>query len=262
MSGEIVFEVRDRVGLIRLNRPEKLNAFTNAMLEDWLEALDEAEAREDVRCTVITGTGRGFTTGGDVSTMGEGRDNSPRATKDRIWETIQAVPKRLATMDTPTIAAVNGVATGGGVDVALACDIRVCAASARFAETYARLGLIPGAGGAYFLPRTVGVARALELLWTAEFIDAETAERIGLVNHVYPDESFLDDAMALAGRIAAAAPLSVRYIKRTVYRSLATDMLTSFDLVSSHMTVVRSSEDHVEAVAAFREKREPEFKGR
>lgn len=262
MSAEVVFEVRDRVGLIRLNRPEKLNAFTNSMLEDWLEALDEAEAREDVRCLVITGTGRGFTTGGDVSTMGEGRDNSPRATKDRIWETIQAVPKRLATMDTPTIAAVNGVATGGGVDVALACDIRVCAASARFAETYSRLGLIPGAGGAYFLPRTVGVARALELLWTAEFIDAETAERIGLVNHVYPDESFLDDAMALAGRIAAAAPLSVRYIKRTVYRSLATDMLTSFDLVSSHMTVVRSSEDHVEAVSAFREKRTPEFKGR
>ncbi len=262
MSAEVVFEVRDRVGLIRLNRPEKLNAFTNSMLEDWLEALDEAEAREDVRCLVITGTGRGFTTGGDVSTMGEGQDNSPRATKDRIWETIQAVPKRLATMDTPTIAAVNGVATGGGVDVALACDIRVCAASARFAETYSRLGLIPGAGGAYFLPRTVGVARALELLWTAEFIDAETAERIGLVNHVYPDESFLDDAMALAGRIAAAAPLSVRYIKRTVYRSLATDMLTSFDLVSSHMTVVRSSEDHVEAVSAFREKRTPEFKGR
>ena len=262
MSAEVVFEVRDRVGLIRLNRPEKLNAFTNSMLEDWLEALDEAEASEDVRCLVITGTGRGFTTGGDVSTMGEGRDNSPRATKDRIWETIQAVPKRLATMDTPTIAAVNGVATGGGVDVALACDIRVCAASARFAETYSRLGLIPGAGGAYFLPRTVGVARALELLWTAEFIDAETAERIGLVNHVYPDESFLDDAMALAGRIAAAAPLSVRYIKRTVYRSLATDMLTSFDLVSSHMTVVRSSEDHVEAVSAFREKRTPEFKGR
>ena len=262
MSAEVVFEVRDRVGLIRLNRPEKLNAFTNSMLEDWLEALDEAEAREDVRCLVITGTGRGFTTGGDVSTMGEGQDNSPRATKDRIWETIQAVPKRLATMDTPTIAAVNGVATGGGVDVALACDIRVCAASARFAETYSRLGLIPGAGGAYFLPRTVGVARALELLWTAEFIDAETAERIGLVNHVYPDESFLDDAMALAGRIAAAAPLSVRYIKRTVYRSLATDMLTSFDLVSSHMTVVRSSEDHVEAVEAFREKRAPEFKGR
>ncbi|MCY3755739.1 MAG: enoyl-CoA hydratase/isomerase family protein, partial [Alphaproteobacteria bacterium] len=233
MSSEIVFEVRDKVGLIRLNRPEKLNAFTNVMLEDWLEALDEAEAREGVRCVVITGTGRGFTTGGDVSTMGGGRDNSPRATKDRIWETIQAVPKRLAAMDTPTIAAVNGVATGGGVDVALACDIRVCAASARFAETYARLGLIPGAGGAYFLPRAVGTARALELLWTAEFIDAETAERIGLVNHVYPDESFLDDAMALAGRIAAAAPLSVRYIKRTVYRSLATDMLTSFDLVSS-----------------------------
>ena len=262
MSAEIVFEVRDGVSLIRLNRPEKLNAFTNSMLENWLEALDEAEVREDVRCVVITGTGRGFTTGGDVSTMGEDRDNSPRATKDRIWETIQAVPKRLAGMDTPTIAAVNGVATGGGVDVALACDIRVCAASARFAETYARLGLIPGAGGAYFLPRVVGTARALELLWTAEFVDAETAERIGLVNHVYPDESFLDDAMALAGRIAAAAPLSVRYIKRTVYRSLATDMLTSFDLVSSHMTVVRASEDHVEAVAAFREKRPPEFKGR
>ena len=129
-------------------------------------------------------------------------------------------------------------------------------------EVRDKVGLIPGAGGVYFLPRTVGTARALELLWTAEFVDAGTAERIGLVNHVYPDETFLDDAMALAGRIAAAAPLSVRYIKRTVYRSLATDMLTNFDLVSSHMTVVRSSEDHVEAVAAFREKRTPEFKGR
>ena len=261
MSSELLFEVRDRVGLIRLNRPEKLNAFTGTMLDEWLAALAESEAREDVRCVVISGVGRAFTTGGDTSTMGAGQDNGPRATKDRIWEVIQAVPKQLAVMDTPTVAAVNGVATGGGVDVALACDIRVCAASARFAETYAKLGLIPGAGGAYFLPRLVGVARALEMLWTAEFIDAETAARIGLVNHVYPDGSFLDDALELAGRIASAAPLSVKYIKRTVYRSLATDMLTSFDLISSHMTVVRSSEDHVEAVNAFREKRAPEFKG-
>ena len=164
-------------------------------------------------------------------------------------------------IDKPLIAAVNGAATGGGLDVAMMCDIRLAADTARFAETYAKLGLFPAAGGAYYLPRLVGTARALELLWTSRFIDAQEALDIGLVNHVYPEAEFRDCVREFATSIAEAAPLSVRTIKRALYQGLEMDLTSHLDQGSSHLAAIRLSKDHQEAVAAFKEKRKPNFKG-
>jgi enoyl-CoA hydratase/carnithine racemase len=261
MSEHLLLDVAERIATLTLNRPEKLNAFTGEMLTGLVAALDECQTRDDVAAVILTGRGRGFCSGGDVGGMGAAADNRPHVTKERIWEQIQAFPKRVATFDKPIIAAVNGPAVGGGMDLALACDFRVAGESARFAETYGKIGLAPGGGGAYFLPRLVGKAMALELLLTADFIDAHEAYRIGLVNHVFPDDALLERTREIAGRIARLPPLSVRLIKRAVNQGLNADMTTAFDLISSHIAVLRAGHDHPEAIAAFREKRDGRYEG-
>ena len=262
MTDDLLFEVKDGVAVMTLNRPEALNAFTPDLLTGWVAHLEEVQARDDINVLLVTGAGRGFCSGGDVKRMGEGADNTTFTTKNRLWTQTQMVAKRMIQTDKPTIAAINGVAVGGGLDLALCCDIRVAAESARMAETYARIGLIPGAGGAWHLPRIVGRAKALEMFWTCEFLSAAEALDIGLVNHVWPDDEFMDRAMELAGKIADGAPLSNRLIKRTLTQGLETDLWTHLDQISSHMTIVRASDDHKEAIAAFKEKRKPQFKGR
>lgn len=258
----LLYAVSDGVATLTLNRPEKLNAFTDAMLDAWVAALEQAQADAAVGAIVITGAGKGFCTGGDVSAMGQGEENTPLVIKQRLREGVQRIPTLLQRIDKPVIAAINGVATGAGLDLAMACDIRYMAASARIGETYAKVGLVPGAGGAYFLPRLVGAAKALELFWSAELIAAAEALRIGLVNRVVEDAELLAATQAFAARLAAAPPLSVRLIKRAVYQSLQTDLTTALDLISSHQTVVRNSHDHGEAVAAMREKRPGKYLGR
>ena len=262
MAEELLFEVKDQIATITLNRPEKLNAFSPGMLRDWCAAYRESQERDDVRVIVLTGAGRGFCSGGDVGGMGEASDNTPLRTKTRTSTETQSPAKTLQEVDKPVIAAINGVAAGGGLDAALMCDIRVAAESARMGETYARIGLVPGAGGAWFLPRIVGTAKALELLWTAELIDAQEALRIGLVSYVWPDAELMDRTYAFARRLADAPPISVRLIKRTVYQGMATDLRTSLDTISSHLTIARSSQDHAEAIRAFKEKRKATFQGR
>ena len=262
MSELLKFHVDDGVATITLNRPEKLNAFTDEMLKDWLAALKECRNRSDVRVIVITATGRAFTTGGDIEGFNASASQTPAAIKSRLVDGIQRLPLLMARIDKPIIAALNGMATGGGLDIALACDIRFAAESARFAETYARLGLIPGAGGAYLLPRIVGKAKALEMLWSCDWVDAREAERIGLVNKVFPDAELMAQTYAFARKVADnAAPLSVQMIKRIVRLGQDKDLDTALDIVAANMTVVRSSEDHKEAVAAAKEKRAPRFKG-
>lgn len=261
MSKFLLFEINDGIATLTMNRPEKLNAFTSEMLTGLISAIDECESRDDVRAVILTGAGRGFSSGGDIGGMGSESDSRPHVTKSRIWDKIQAFPKRAARFEKPLIAAVNGAAVGGGMDLALACDIRVAGESARFAETYAKIGLLPGGGGAYFLPRLVGKAKALELLWTADFLDAASALEIGLVNHVYPDDELMASTTQLARRIAEMPPLSIQLIKRTVNQSLESDMATALDLVSSHIAIARAGHDHPEAIKAYREKRKGSYKG-
>jgi enoyl-CoA hydratase/carnithine racemase len=159
------------------------------------------------------------------------------------------------------IAAINGAAAGAGLDLALQCDLRYAAASARLGETYVRVGLVPGAGGTWFLPRLVGTAKALELFWTGDLIDAAEAERIGMVNKVLPDEQLMGHVHEVADKIARGPQLSVRFIKRAVYQGRSIDLRTSLDLISSHYAVVSSSADHKEAVQSYLEKRKPNFTG-
>lgn len=160
------------------------------------------------------------------------------------------------------IAAVNGAAAGAGMDMTLMCDLRFAARSARFSEAYIRVGLIPGNGGCFFLPRIVGPARALEMLWTGDFIGAEEAHRIGLVNRIYEDDKLMDETLAFAARLAAGPPLQQRLIKKLMYQSLRTDLRTSLELVSSHMAVVQATSDYREAIQAYKDKRSPKFEGR
>jgi enoyl-CoA hydratase/carnithine racemase len=192
--------------------------------------------------------------------MGEGAP-TPLDHKNQLWEHIHRVPKALDRMDKPVIAMVNGPAVGAGMGMALMCDVRIASTEARFSTGYVRVGLVPGDGDTYFLPRLIGTARALELLWTADFVEAAEAERVGIVNRVVPPERLAEETYALARRIADGPQVPIRLIKRLVYQSLRLDLTTHLDLVSSHMAVVRETEDHKEGVRAFKEKRPPTFKG-
>ncbi len=262
MSEHLKFEIRDSIATITLDRPEKLNAFTPDMLEDWLRALELCRTDPDVRVVIITGTGRAFSTGGDVGSFAESAAQSAADIKAKVVGGVQRLPLKIAEIDKPVIAALNGLATGGGLDIALACDIRFAAESARFAETYVRMGMIPGVGGAYLLPRIVGTAKALEMFWTADFVEAADAERIGLVNKVFPDGELMDRTYEFARRVAAGAPLAVQLIKRVMRFGLDKDLPTALEIVAANLPIVRSSEDHQEAIAAFKEKRAPRFKGK
>lgn len=261
MTEKLLFEVRpDKVAVITFNNPDKLNAFSNEMLEAYVERLQECDARDDVRCVVVTGAGRGFCSGGDTGGMG-GAATTVTAVKSGLWDRIQKISQTVQAIDVPVLAAVNGVAVGAGMDMALHCDIRYAGKSARFAETYVRMGLVPGNGACWFLPRIIGVQRALEMLWTSKFVGAEEAKDIGLVLDVFEDDQLLDGVLEIAAKIAAGAPISVGLIKRLVYQNQTMDLRSSLDMVSSHMTLARMSEDHVEAITAWREKRPGAFKG-
>jgi enoyl-CoA hydratase/carnithine racemase len=260
-NDELLYEVKDRIATLTLNRPDKLNAFTGPMIDRWAWALGEAQRDPDVNVVVVTGAGRAFCAGGDVARMGEGRP-SPLDYKNQLWENIHRVPKALEAMDKPVIAMVNGVAVGAGMGMSLMCDVRIASDAARFSTGYVRVGLVPGDGDTYFLPRLVGSAKALELLWTADFVEAAEALRLGIVNRVVPAAELTEATYAFARQVADGPQIPVRMIKRLVYQSLRLDLRTHLDLVSSHMAVVRETEDHREGVRAFQEKRPPHFTGR
>ncbi|HET8578552.1 MAG TPA: enoyl-CoA hydratase-related protein [Methylomirabilota bacterium] len=261
MAEELLYEVQDRIATLTLNRPDKMNAFTGPMIERWSWALTEAQRDPDVNVVVVTGAGKAFCSGGDVARMGQG-EPTPLDHKNMLWEHIHRVPKALEQMDKPVIAMVNGVAVGAGMGMAVMCDLRIASDAARFSTGYVRVGLVPGDGDTYFLPRLVGSAKALELLWTADFIEAPEAELLGIVNRVVPADRLVEETYALARRIAEGPQIPIRMIKRLVYQSLRLDLRTHLDLVSSHMAVVRETEDHKEGVQAFKDKRPPKFKGR
>jgi enoyl-CoA hydratase/carnithine racemase len=262
MTEELKYEVAQGVATITLNRPEAMNAFSGEMLDAWYDALRGAQADEAVHVIIVTGAGKAFCSGGDIKRMGDRQQTTPLDRKDYLSSSIQRIPLLLESMDKPVIAAINGAATGAGMDFALHCDLRYAAESARLGETYVRVGLVPGAGGTWFLPRLVGTAKALELFWTGDLISAQEAERIGIVNKVLPDAELMAYVQKVAQRIADGPPQSIRFIKRAVYQGMRIDLRTSLDLISSHFAVVTSTADHKEAVQAWQEKRKPKFTGR
>ena len=258
---ELLYEVKDKIATITLNRPDKLNAFTREMLDGWAKSLTAAQADDNVHVVIVTGAGRAFCSGGDVGRMREGEPSALDG-KNGLWEGVHRIPKQLEQMDKPVIAMVNGLAVGAGMGMSVMCDMRIAAQSARFSTGYVKVGLVPGDGDTYFLPRLVGAAKALELLWTADFIEAPQALELGIVQRVVPDAQLKEATYALARQIADGPQIPIRMIKRLVYQSLRLDLRTHLDLVSSHMGLVRQTADHAEGVTAFKEKRAAKFTGR
>ncbi|WP_204362835.1 enoyl-CoA hydratase/isomerase family protein [Litorivita pollutaquae] len=257
MQEDLTFTIdEDGIARITLNRPERRNAFTFDMIAAWHAALEDSKKNPKVKVVVITGAGDAFCAGGDIVEMMDRMDQTAAQRKAELFDRVQRIPLALEDMDKPVIAAMNGAAAGAGLDLALMCDLRIAARSATFGETYTKVGIVPGAGGAWFLPRLVGTAKALELFWTAEFLSAEQAEDIGMVNRVVDDADLMDVTDALARKIAASPQQSVRMIKRAVLAGMRSDLRTHLDMISSHYAIVTLGEDHREAVARFVERRE------
>ena len=262
MADELLFTKHNTIATVTLNRPDKLNTFHNGMLADWAAALRECQADDAVHVVVLTGAGRVFCAGGDLNTMGQQDGNPAWDMGQYLRKHVHPVARAVDALHKPYLCAINGAATGAGLDMALMTDIRYVARSARLAETYIKVGLVPGDGGAFLLPRLVGLTRALELLWTGDFISAEEAERIGLVSKVYEDAQLMEATYALAERLAKGPSIAIRLTKQVVYQSLRMDFLTALEAMTGPMGVVSSTADHREAVAAFKEKRPPLFQGR
>ena len=257
-NDELVVEDDGPVRILRINRPESLGAFTWTMIDTWADALVAAQWDPQVRVVVLTGTGRGFCSGVDLAELAA-VGTGPIDRKRMLTQRVHKVARAVEDLEKPLICAVNGTAVGAGMDIALMCDLRLAAESAKFSEGYIHLGLVPGDGGSYYLPRIVGVAKALELLWTGDTMTAQEALGCGIVSRVVPDDELAGAALELAHRIAEKSPIAVSMIKRHTYQSLRMDLRSSLDLISSHMGIVQSTEDQAEAMAAFRERRKPSF---
>ncbi len=241
------------VALLELNRPDRLNAFSRPMIAEWHQALLQIAADRSVRAVVLTGAGRAFCAGGDAADMSVMQSAHNVERKQYLWQEIQKIPLAMERLEVPVIAAINGTARGAGLDMALMCDIRLCAASSTFAESYINMGVISGDGGTWFLPRVVGVSRALEMLWTGRVVDALEAERIGMVSRVVPDAQLRDEALRLARSIAAQPPQAVSLTKRAVYHGLAGGTLAAhLDMISSHMAIVFDTPEFNQRLAAFK----------
>ncbi|MCW3817949.1 enoyl-CoA hydratase-related protein [Micromonospora sp. DR5-3] len=256
------YAVSDGIATITLDRPERHNAFTFEMIADWAEALTRAQDDDEVRVVVLTGAGSAFCSGVDLDSLADVAA-TPLGRRTMLTRRIHKVAFAVEALDKPLLCAINGAAVGAGLDMALMCDIRFAGESARLSEGYVKVGLVPGDGGCHYLPRLVGAARALELLWTGDVLSAAEALSYGMVSRVYPDAELLPQTLAFARRLADGPPVALGLIKRAVYHGLrANDLRTSLDLIASHMGVVTATADSAEAMAAFRDRRKPRFVGR
>jgi 2-(1,2-epoxy-1,2-dihydrophenyl)acetyl-CoA isomerase len=264
MTQDLLEAVKDRVALLTLNRPERLNAMSREMLDALLEALPRLATDPDVGVVVITGAGRGFCAGGDVKAMAEGREGDGASLEDKA-QALRArmeVSRWLHEMPKPTIAMVRGAAAGAGLSVALACDMRIASDASKFGTAFARVGYSGDFGGSYFLTQLVGTAKARELYLTADLVDAAQALALGLVNRVVPDALLETETMALATRLAKGPSVAYRYMKRNLNAAESGSLKDVLDLEAWGHTRSGMTEDWREATRAFVEKREPVFKGR
>lgn len=262
---DLLYERQGRCAVVTLDRPEVRNAYSEAMVQSLVAAIDSAEADAAVRCVVLTGAGKAFSAGGDLKRMRDKEgmfEGGPVGLKRGYENHIQRIPRRFASFDKPVLAAVNGPAIGAGLDLLCMADVRIAADTARFGSTFVKVGLVPGDGGAYLLARTIGLPRALELMLTGRLVEPPEAERIGLVHRVVPLEDLLQETLNHAEVIAQNAPLAVQLTKRAVYRSYEGSLDAALELASSYQGMAQNTEDHFEAVDAILEKREPRFRGR
>jgi enoyl-CoA hydratase/carnithine racemase len=259
---------QDANGIITLtlNDPETRNAISDQpMIEALLAALERAEQDPDARVVVLTAAGSVFSSGGNIKKMGESgglNDELPARTRRNYREGIQRLPLAFEALEIPVIAAVNGPAIGAGCDLTLMCDLRVAAQNASFAESFVKLGIVPGDGGAWLLPRVVGFSKACEMALTGDSVDAEEALRIGLVSRVVADDGLIDAAKALAQRIAANPTHAVRMTKRLLREAGSQRLDQILETSAAFQALAHATQDHKEAVAAMLERRPPHFTGR
>jgi len=261
---KMILEIDEGIATLTLNHPEKLNAITTEMWHDLPRVIETVKKDETVNVLVITGTGRGFCSGSDVSgrlaVRMEGK--GPKSTQTELLEGVGFMAALIRDLDKIIIAAINGTAAGAGLSLALLSDIRIASETARFGAVWVKVGLIGDLGATYLLPRIVGPDKALEMLTTGEVISAQEAERIGLVTKVVPPDELMPTVKELATKLAKGPGLSIKFTKKAVYKGLQhNDLLTQLDYESFAQGVCRQSEDHREGVKAFMEKRPPQFKG-
>jgi 2-(1,2-epoxy-1,2-dihydrophenyl)acetyl-CoA isomerase len=259
---DLILEKDGPIAILTLNRPDKMNAINAEMRELFPRALQEVQEDDNLRALIITGAGRGFCSGADVAAQaaraaGQQVDTSRKTILALVGDLILAFEK----INKPIIAAVNGIAAGVGLTITLACDLRIASTNARFAAIWVKRGLIADGGATLLLPLIVGMEKALELSFTGDIIDAQEAERIRLVSKVVPHEELMNRAKELAKKIASGPPISVELVKRVMWEKIRNQLREQLLLESYAQNVCRTTQDQKEAVKAFMEKREPQFKG-
>lgn len=255
----VLLTVEQGIATITLNRPEAMNAYNQELVDGLTQSLQAVKNDGSVKAVVITGNGKAFTAGGDLGHLLSLTD--PISARGFIASVGQVVTI-IMSMEKPVIAMVNGVAAGAGFNMALACDIIFCAKSARFAQSFSKVGLVPDCGGLYLLPRVVGMHKAKELMFTADLIDAETALSLKIVNKVVEDAELKEVTYKFAARLAQSAPIALGLIKTMINRSDNLDLESTLELEANLQTICMQTQDHKEGVAAFKEKRVPVFQGK
>jgi 2-(1,2-epoxy-1,2-dihydrophenyl)acetyl-CoA isomerase len=275
-SQTIILEKKENIATITLNRPERLNALDAQMMRRLNVVLDDVAKDDEVRVLVLTGAGKAFCSGADFRyrEIREGKVSVEKAEelKAELDQELRAgkIPSAITTgaifklwhLDKPTIAMVNGDAIGGGFDLALACDLRVGSEDARFMVGFTRLAVVPDTGGVWLLPQIAGLAKAAELIFTADFIDAKEAERIGVLNKVVPSPELEKGTMALAQRIARWSPIVHRLNKKLLHQVPGMDLESALMHIAGALNITFGTEDYQEGIRAFAEKRPPVFKGK
>lgn len=255
----ILFKKEQGVATIILNRPRALNALNGPLIDELLDAVKKAAEDQEVKVLVLTGAGRAFCFGADISEFNQAQIHS--ASPMALLEKSQEIIHTLVSMPKPAIAALNGFATGLGFDLALACDLRIAAERVKLGEAFVAMGLVPDGGGTFFLPRLVGLAKAAEMIFTGEPLLPAEAERIGLINKVVPTPELEKTAQELAQKLAKGPSLAIGLAKQALWKNLQGNLDTALKLEAASQKICLESQDHKEAVQAFKEKREPVFRG-
>lgn len=266
MSDPVLYEQDGAVVTLTLNRPDELNAFSEpSMIDAFLAAVDRIREDGDVRAVVLTGAGRAFSAGGNVKHMREKSDmfaGTPAEIREAYRQGILKVPPVFYNLDVPTIAAVNGPAFGAALDLVCMCDIRLASPEAHFGAPFVKIGIAPGDGAAWFLPRVIGQGPAAEMLLTGEPIDAETAKSVGLVSRILPKDDLVAEAQAVAQKIAANAPVAVKLTKKLMREGQHSRLEPHLEMCAAYQAIAHHTDDHKEALDAFFEKRPGNYKGR